>query len=280
MPRQPSQPEPSTALAIPEDIRRDLLRAQAESITTPQAFVRIKVLPAGVGQFEFGDTNDTTREFRGVILAHHARNVLWDRPFGSPEPEDEADKGPACRSRDGLVGTPRAGFRHAALNGARATGDERINCASCPYNQWESRHLIGLDGKGRAVTRQRAIFVVLPDRATPLELVITGTSIPVFDEYLTRLLNRGLPAQAVETIFRQTVKTKGTLRWAVVTYEQGATLSRDQFDGIMDLYREWGPRVNPSLRDAVPTTAPNAETTVVATDGDDFPEDDDAMPNF
>lgn len=281
---------PSTALAIPPDIRADLLRAQASAITTPQRFVRLKVLPAAAGLFELTDTNDTMRDFEGVVLGHHARNVLWEQPYGSDDAPrrggEEENSGPACRSNDGLHGTPRAGFYHHALGGnVPATGEEVIACATCPYNQWGSITLLPdkmgptTSTKGKAVTNQRSIYIVLPDRATPVELTISGTSIPGFDEYLTTLLNHGIPAQAVRTRFAQRIMSKGRLRWAVVTYQQAAPLNAEEFDSIMELYRQWGPSINPSLRDATPTAAPNAETLDVR-EGTPPATDDDDMPNF
>jgi hypothetical protein len=53
------QESTSTALALPDDIREELLRAQKESISTPQDLPQIRVMQGGVGLFEFKDTNDT-----------------------------------------------------------------------------------------------------------------------------------------------------------------------------------------------------------------------------
>jgi hypothetical protein len=205
----PSQRNPLSALVVPDDVRADLLRSQAESIGTPQRLPQIRLMPAAAGLYEFKDTNETPREFRGVILGSHARNVLWDGAYGDERPE--ADRGPACQSRDGKIGVPRAGFHHAALGtNAPAAGDEMIECASCPYNSFGSKRMISENGspKGKAVTNQRSVYVAIEGRRSPMELVIVSTSIPPFDEYLNSLLQREIPVQSVVTLFKQELKNR------------------------------------------------------------------------
>lgn len=285
MPRNPPPveptPAPSTALVIPEDIRADLLRVQAQSITTNQRLPRIKIMPAAAGLYEMENGN-TTREFEGVILGHHARNVLWDRPYGSASASDD-EKGPGCRSPDGLVGIPRAEFVHAALQqrgnpvAVAATGDERIDCATCPYNQFGSKQLVGGSGQGKAVTNQRAIFIMLAGRNVPFELTVTGTTIPLFDEYLMTMLNRNLPVQAVTTIFRQERKEKRGLRWAVATFTQGDVLDQNDFDAVMTAYHRFttsitpftqqGQRENVDAPTPVPDHRPDVSERELADDG-------------
>lgn len=254
---------PGTSLALPQDVRDDLLRAQMAQITTAQRLPQIKIMPAAAGLYEFTDSGDTTRDFEGVILGSHARNVLWEVPFGTERPRNPdgtQPEGPACSSPDGKIGVPRPGFRHAALGGDVATGGERIECASCPYNQFGSKHLVGGSGKGKAVTNQRSIYTMTGDRATPMELVIANTSIPAFDEYLLSLLNRGIPVQAVVTRFRQEIKTKqgSNIRWAVATFENVRPLDQTEFDHVLAKRGEFMQYINPAA-------APVATTDDVST---------------
>ena len=242
-----TQETPSTSLAIPDDIRADLLRSQAEQITSAQRLPRMKVMPAGAGLFEFTDDATTVRNFEGVVLNSHPRNVLWDKPYGEGR-SDQEQEGPACVANDGRYGAPRPGFKHLGLPGnrgrtpaeaeVRAMGSERIECATCPYNQWGSKGLLpelnaSPTAKGKAVTNQKAVYILLSDRELPVELVLPPTSLQAFDAYIAGLLNRGIPVQSVVTKFTQVRKEQGGLRWSVVQFEQGDNLDPDTFGQVL-----------------------------------------------
>jgi hypothetical protein len=232
---------------LPEDVRRDLLRAQQGMIGDTQPLPQVKIMAAGAGMYEFTDTNETVREFEGVILGSHARNVLWDRPYGTqlPPGAPDEDKLPVCSSRDGKTGIPRRGFAHAALQGRVATGTESIDCKRCPYNQWGSKGLIpallragagetAATAKGKAVVNQRAVYFLVQGRQTPVELILPPTSISALDEYLAMLLNRGMPVQAVLTRMSQDVQQRGGLRWAQATFAQGDLLDAAAFHRALE----------------------------------------------
>jgi hypothetical protein len=266
----------STALVIPPDVQADLLRSQAESIGTPQRLPRIKIMPAAAGLFEFTDDSSTTREFSGIILGSHARNVLWDGAFG--EERAEADRAPACSSRDGKIGVPRAGFRHAALNDAEAIGTEQIECAACPYNAFGSKRLITENGnpKGKAVTNQRSVYVAIEGRRSPMELLVVNTSIPPFDEYLNSLLQREIPVQSVVTIFKQELKNRvgSAGRYAVATFANGGPVNAETFNRILALRTEYLHFIRPqdavATQETIDDLSDTGETLVNGTD-DDLP---------
>jgi hypothetical protein len=248
--RQESEPVgQSTALAIPDDVRADLLRAQQGMVSERQRLVMVKIMAAGAGLFEFKDTNETAREFNGVILGSHKRNVLWDTLYGTdaaPSADGEA-KQPACKSHNGIMGIPRQGFAHAALQpregGATvlATGAEQISCAQCPYNKWGSKSLIpalmrpGDSGKGKAVTNQIAVYVLVPGRETPVQLILPPTSITAYDEYIASMTNHGKPVQAVFTTFKQEIKRRGQMAWAQAIFSEGESLGNDAFAKVLDV---------------------------------------------
>lgn len=286
--RTPAAPEPqassSTALALPADIRADLLRAQGEQITTDQQLTRAKVMAAGAGLFEFTDNNDTLREFEGVVLNSHPRNILWDKPYGdSPQDADGKQEGPACVANDGKYGIPREGFIHMGLPQNRdnpepdydATGNERIECATCPYNEWGSKHLIDpRGGKGKAVTNNKVIYVLVPGRETPVEVILPPTSIKNFDQYLSTLLNQGDPVQTVMTRFSQKVEQKGSLRWAVVEFEAVGPLNDTQFQQVMEKRSRYIRQITP--QDNIPAE----EIGDTAGDAGRAVNDDDFEPGF
>jgi hypothetical protein len=250
MPRNnnvPAVPNRSALDDLPADMRADLLRAQAEQVSTFQRPPRLKIMGAGAGLYEFTDTNDTTREVRGVILNSHARNVLWDRSFDD-RPTDDEDSGPACNSPDGRFGTPRRGFRHVELGGRAAEGTERIDCSTCRYNQWGSVGLINpsREGqKGKATTNQRSIYILVEDRESPVELILPPTSLPEYDRYLMALANQQIPVQAVLTIFKQEVKSRGAQRWGVAKFENGGILEGEVFTHVMQKRQQYMNVISP-----------------------------------
>jgi len=244
--RSDATPAPSTALALPQDMMDDLLRAQAEAITTPQRMPRVKIMPAAAGLFEFEDNNDTARDFVGVVLHTHPRNSMWDHAYGSEVPEEE--KGPACQSNDGKFGTPRASFEHAG-------GEGPVACATCPYAQWESAGLLNLPNKnprGKACSLGRSVYIAVEGRATPVEMSLPPTSVQSFDEYLASLLNQRIPVQAVVTKFKQRIDSKGSMRWAVLAPANEGTLSAEQFSDVMAKRETFMPQMTPRVAAGAP----------------------------
>lgn len=250
MPRNnsPAEREPEqtgTSLVVPDDVMQDLLNAQRQSIEGPQALPQIKIMPAGVNLFEFTDTGETKSTFRGVILNIHSRNVLWDHKFGADVPEDE--RFPACSSADGRYGSPRPNFRHAALEGQAAQGDELIECRTCPYNKWNTGNLLIADKnpKGKAVTNQRVVYILLEDREAPMELVISSTGINPLEEYTANLLNRRVPMQGVVTEFGLATQTKGTMRWSGPTFRNIRNLDQQEFAAALRIRQEYWNSITP-----------------------------------
>src|ERR1043166_4436066 len=233
-------PESSGLPALPEDIRADLLRAQAasaEATTLPRA----KILPAGVCLFELDDMpGETHQQLTGIILGYHHRNVLWDRPYGDGPRDPQNPERPACVSQDGEHGTPREGFLHLAMAATVATGTEQISCRGCQYNEFGSPPLVGRRGNGKACNNQRAVYLMMQGRQLPVELILPPTSITAFDEYLIHLVNRGLPAQAVVSLIRQErVQSASGLTYAKVTFTAGDPIDADLFAEVMRRRREY-----------------------------------------
>jgi hypothetical protein len=275
-----TQAPAASALALPDDIRNDLLRAQAEQIATPQRLPGVKIVNGGACLYEFDDNNDTLRTFRGIVLASHPRNVLWDRPFGSepqrdPATGEEIANSPACVASDGKFGVPRPGFAHAALGqGVVARGVERIECATCPYNQWESKGLLPgfTPGKGKAVTNQRVVYVMVLDdntddftRATPVELILPPTSLPGYDEYLAGLLNRGIPVQTVVTRFGQERVERNGFRWGVATFASEGQVTPELFQAVLEKRANFMAAIQPGA--AQPRVEEGSYTTTSSTSG-------------
>jgi hypothetical protein len=261
----------SMALMMPADVRADLLRAQQEEMGDNAKLAQVKVMAAGAGLFEFKDqSQEPSRTFRGVILNSHDRNVLWDKPVNddpNAPPATEEQKLPACSSSNGRQGQPRAGFAHLALQRAGttapvlATGNEVIVCGSCPYNQFGTGRMFNPQGneRGKAVTNQKSIYVKLEGRETPVELVITPSSLVAYQEYIGGLLNQGMPVQAVLTEFAQEVKQRGNKRWGVVIFKDVGRLNMDEFNDVLAMRNQFSRAITPT-EILVEATAEDAAT--------------------
>lgn len=259
---------------LSDEVRADLLRAQRESVTTPQQLPKIKLMPGGVGLFEHSDTNVTSPTITGVILNHHPRNVLWDKAFDDDKSDVAAENLPACSSNDGKFGVPRENFAHAGLpNGELGDGIKRVECRICPYNQWGSGQMLSARGnpKGKAVTNQRSVYLIVESHESPYELVLPPTSLAALDEYITSLTNRGVPIQAVVTEIRQIVKGRpdnARVRWGVAQFKELGPLDNDAFVKVMQKRTEYSTTINP----------PPVVATVVAEPGIDMDDADDDLP--
>lgn len=262
-----AETEPTTeanALTVPDDIKADLLRAQAASITTNVALPRINIMAGGAGLFESSVDGQTFDKFQGIVLNNHPTNLLWDRPYGGQAlAEDDPNRFPACSSTDGHYGVPREGFRHAGLNGGTGDGVATVECRTCPYNQWGTGDMFKPQGnkKGKAVTNQRKVYILLDGNQVPFELTLPPTSLSAFDEYLTSLLNRNLPVQAVFTEFKQEKKMKGTMKYAEARFSMVGTLTQEQFSGVMAKMQQYNTAINPPPKTGTGTEASEVEDT-------------------
>lgn len=273
---------PGTALVIPQDVRNDLLKAQAGSITTSQPLPSILVMPAGAGLFEFPDEKRTSADFRGVILNNHSRNVLWDQEIGTKAETDEDAKQPACSSNDGVYGKPRKGFAHKGLADGEVGDGETlvVACATCPYNKWGTGNMFipRKNPKGKAVTNQKAVYVLLEGKEIPYRMILSPISLSLFDSYLTTLLSRGLPVQAVLTEFTQTRKEEKGQKFSEVNFGMVETLSQDAFNRVLEKRSAWKKSIEPQGN----VVANEVEPKATATATEDFPaaleDQDDDLP--
>lgn len=251
--------EAITALTIPDDIRADLLREQGESVQTQQKLPRIQIMAAGAGFYEIENGGDPVRSFVGVILNNHPRNVLWDKKYADTEGLKDDEGQPACNSADGDWGVPRDGFRHPDLpDGKVGNGVLMVGCSKCTFNQFGSGDLLIADKnpKGKACTNQRAVYVMMEDFETPLELRLPPTSLAAFDEYLTKLLNKGIPVQSVVTRFSQVQKPRGTGKYSVATFEVERVLTPDEFQNVLTKRARYNKQMTPQvIAEAVITEA-------------------------
>lgn len=286
VPAVPEPDRPSALMQMSDDVRRDLLRAQTSDIDPQTSFPKVLVLGGGAGMFELKDApGDTFRDFEGVILGHHKRNILWDRPYGTTV-ENEEENPPACSSQDGVYGIPRRGFHHIGLVPAGAAtrpadGIESVACATCPYNQWGTGDMFNPNAnpKGKANTNQRSIYILRPDEEVPVELIISPTSLKAFDDYVLRLTSQMIPVQAVSTRFSQEVHNRNGKRWASITFAKVRELNPDEFDGVLRRRQLYARGIDPSLRNAPPTPATVASAAAPPDGEYDGSDTEDRLPD-
>jgi len=154
--------------------------AELEGITP--TLLKIKI-PAGGGlAYEVpGDdpeSPDTAKTFEAVIVKHQRCNVYYrDKYDGQKVP-------PACYAADGKRGVDNE------------TAEVK-DCATCPLNQYGS----GEGGIGKACQNKRVLYLLREGELLPVVLVLPSTSLKGFDEYITRLVSRGITSADVVTKF-------------------------------------------------------------------------------
>ena len=265
-PNLPVARDPSIAelmQSLPEDVRADLMRSQADSIGSSVSLPKVAVMAAGVGLFEFNDTQQTVASFDGVILGSHPRNVLWDKPYGQ-QPVNEEEGFPACSSRDGVYGTPREGFLHEALGGRPGRDTDRIECATCPYNKFGTGNkLVGTrNPKGKAVDNKRSVYILMLDRELPIELVLPTMSLQPWDAYNATLMNLRTPVQAIVTRFTQKKVPLGSGKYAVVQFENVQALDPTSFRHVLEKRKKFQNLITPATD--IPATVEPSEGGVAA----------------
>lgn len=286
----PTAAAPGTALVLPDDIMADLLKAQAGSVTTNQQLPDIGIMAAGVGLYEFSDQPGTTMQtFRGIVLNNHSRNILWDKAMGQGlGPAGEKAK-PACSSNNGIVGIVRKGFAHKGLPEGEVGDDEKtVVCETCPYNKFGTGDWFkpNASKRGKAVSNQRAVYIMIPGIAIPYRLVLPPTSLATFDEYLIALVSRRIPVQTVITEFSQNREEKNGQKYGVAQFAMTSQINLDQFNAVMEMRKQFDKSITPAPVEiplAAAATVGQAEGVMSAMSGDhveasDAEEPDEALP--
>jgi hypothetical protein len=234
---------------LPDDLKADLLRAQAGQISLAGKLTKLKVMGAGVGMFEIVDSGgEPFRDVLAVILNGHDANVLWDRPYGSTNVPD-GEKAAACSSNDGRWGIPRVGFAHEGLpHGVVGDGVRQVECAQCPYNKWGTgaKFIPNRNPKGKAVTNQKRLYLLIPGREMPLELTLPSTSIKTYEKYVKDLTDQGIIIQTIMTKVFQTVEGPPTNRYGVVQFQNMGNLNADELRVVLDKRTRYAGAINPA----------------------------------
>jgi len=264
---------PNSNLPVPSGLsdamKAALLGHQAAAVDKI-ALPRVDVMAQGVGLFEFRDSNPsvTVPEITGVILHFRPQFTLWDVPVNE-EAEGESTA-PACSSFDGQYGTPRDDFAHIG----NVLDDGTVECRPCPYNQWQSSHLVNRQGRGKACANSRVLYLSLEDYKVPVQLRLSPTSVKSFDEYLAMLLGKGTPVQTVATTLTLERAEKGKLRWSKVNFSKQRDLMGEEIVHVLSQRDRFGDAMylTPLITESRDEDDPDhPDLDDVSLDGDDEP---------
>jgi hypothetical protein len=182
-------------------------------------FDRVKWPTGGNTIFEVPDEEDDSNlvsvdKIAGVIVYHHPLNSRWENNYnGNNEP-------PVCSAMDGKKG----------LN--VETG-ELIDCASCPYNQFDSNG----STSGKACKNIHRLYVIQNDNPVPLVVALPPTSLSSFRNYLgKKLLIRG--KRAAEVVTEITLKkenSKNNMSYAKAVFRKVGDLNAEQIQNAKSL---------------------------------------------
>ncbi len=187
-----------------EEQKRELMSMMEEEINNNTDGVDLKPVKVKINKDmqkfmdPFGEVLDT---LEGVIVYKHKTRGYWPKGEG---------KVPECSSKDGITGI------------ITETGEER-KCASCPYNQWGSAtDESGEQTKGKACKEMRRLFIDIKDYELPIMLSLPPTSIKEFDNFISVLTTKGIPAIMRETIINLNKEESHGYTYAVADFDIGA----------------------------------------------------------
>lgn len=132
------------------------------------------------------DPDEPASAIEVVILRANkgVARVYYEKPY-----EEGSDDKPSCYSNDGVAPADDAEDKQSST------------CATCPHSQWGSR-ITESGKKGKACSEVKRLAVASPALINdPMLLRVPPTSLKPWDEYVGKLVKRGLsPAQVVTKI--------------------------------------------------------------------------------
>lgn len=173
-------------------------------------------IPAGGGiawEVPTLDGADSVQTLEGIVVAWRGPRAYWAQSLE----ESGGGSAPDCSSDDGVKGVGAYGVDSES----NPTGE----CGKCPMNEWGS----GSEGRGRACSESRQIFMLLPGRALPVVVSLPVTSIAPFRKYMLRLAGEGIPYYGTVTrLGLRKVESGSGIKYSVVEPKKGESLNQDE----------------------------------------------------
>jgi len=204
----------STSVEIPPELQDVFNLAQNMEGVVPR-LPQIGIIHRG--QMFVMPDESKIEKFEGIILDQHAANAWWEKKMSS----GGAAAAPDCYSLDGI--TPD-------LTLPKCQSDK---CANCKQNQF------GSDGKGKACKNMKRLHILMEGSLLPRRLTVPPTSIRSFENYMTSLVDRGLPYAAIVSIFSLAKKTSETFEYAEVKFTKDRVLAKEELVQVANFIRQY-----------------------------------------
>lgn len=218
--------------------------AAAQTSVGGRPTLKAKVGSGGVKVFTIsnGNRDIIVESFRGVIIAHHKNNALFE---GSGD--EKMNTPPICSSTDGILGADHR------------TGECK-NCETCPYNEF------GSAGKGKACKNMHRLYILVEGSPIPVTLTIPPTSLELWSNYaLMDVAASGLEMSEVVTEFSLTnAMNEAGQKYSLVNFKLVGKVSRE----VVEFCEKMGSAIEQSPRLAIAPEDYNREPVKVLAQSD------------
>lgn len=133
-------------------------------------------IPSGGAQF-FEVDDEAVKELKTIIVYKRPMRVYYAT---SLDDAGDSNNPPDCFSNDF-----ETGFERIPDADPDDKQYEARTCSDCPYSKW------GSAGRGQACKEKVELYVLLEGNFLPMRFNLPVTSKVVFDQYVTRLMNKG-----------------------------------------------------------------------------------------
>lgn len=231
VPAVPAAPDPSSALAVPDDGMTGLEDLDTTDLVMPRIEIN-----HGSATFKDKLTGQEYPTMRVILLGLVKQRILWD------DEVNEGDK-PLCKSYNHKVGVPDPGrFPWAASNFNQADvpveedGSLHLPCSGCALKEWGSNPR----NTTPWCTEQHTfpLLMQVGDGHAPALLTVQRTGIKPSKSYLTSFVHAGLPTYTCFTEISLTPMKKGSVSYAVPTFVKSDETEQEDWPLYAQQYRQ------------------------------------------
>jgi hypothetical protein len=208
--------EGSVAVEIPEEFKGMFNLANNMEGVVPR-LPQISIIHRG--QMYTLPDESKVQEFEGIIIDQTPANAWWEKDIS----ESGGNAPPDCFSMNGVYPDEGCNLQQ---------NDE---CAGCKQNQFGSDK----NGKGKACKNMKRVHILMEDSSLPRRLTIPPTSIRSFDNYMTELVDRGLPYGCVVSKFTLAKKTSESFEFSEVKINFVRVLNQNEIAIVADTIKKF-----------------------------------------
>lgn len=206
-----------TSVEIPDEVK-DLfsLAANMEGITP--RLPQIAIIHRGQ-MFVMPDESKIDK-FEGIILDQHSANAWWEQDMSA----SGGGSIPDCFSLDGITPDLTREKVQAKL------------CRECKQNQFGSDLKTG---KGKACKNMKRLHVLMEGSLLPRRVTIPPSSIKKFEEYMTKLVDRGLNYAMLVTDFSLKKIVDKAFEYAEINLVVNRVLNKEELLQVAKFIRQY-----------------------------------------